>query len=164
MARQSIDEEPVPSVEPAQNKGRPYVLIGFSLVFIALFIGASLMVKSKFTGGTAAPPTAETAKPVSGLGGHYVGYTTIQTGICSVGAHEMVIDVSEDGNARTDYAMRSSKPMTGRASPDGKLKMNFRDGDYAVRFDGEIKSGHIVGHSTVSGDESCSINWDLYKN
>jgi hypothetical protein len=161
MATESTDETALPSAAPAKNSGRFYVLIGFSLLFVILFIGASLFVKSEFKGGAPATKTTDAPKPVSEIAGHYVGFTTIQTGICSVGMHELVVDIDEEGTAKTTYAMHAGRVMSGRASPDGKLKMNVRDGDTSVHFDGLIKAGHIAGHTTVSGDQTCDINWDL---
>lgn len=164
MARRPIaDEEPVPAMPPPKSGGRYYVLIGFSVLFVGVFIGASLLVKSKFPSNAGTTKTGDAPKPVAGVSGHYIGYTTLQTGICSVGAREFVIDIDEDGTAKSDYGVHGSRGLSGRASPDGKLRLNYRDGDYSVRFDGEIKQGHITGRSSVSGDSSCSINWDLYR-
>jgi hypothetical protein len=149
----------------SRRKSTYYTLIFFSLIFVAVFIVAGLLVKTDFGSGARPAPTTG-AKPPSAadVAGHYVGFTTISTGICSVGSHEFALDIDEDGNVKSAYAMKSDKLMSGRVNPEGKLRMNFRDGGYAVSFDGELKNGHIAGHSSVSGDRTCDINWDLWRN
>jgi len=149
----------------AKNRSTTYTLIIFTLIFVAIFICAGLFVKSEFGKGVTPTPTAGTRPPVAaGVAGHYIGFTTISTGICSVGSHEFVLDIDEDGTAKSGYAMKSGRLMGGRINPDGRLRMSFRDGGYAVTFDGELKHGHITGHTSVSGDKTCDINWDLWRN
>lgn len=152
--------------EPAvKNRSSYYALILFSLVFVVIFICAGFFVKAEYGSGAPPKPTAGNKAPItSDIAGHYVGYTTISAGICSVGAHELALDIDGEGNVKSGYAMRSDKLMGGRVNPDGRIRMNFRDGSYAVSFDGEVKSGHVAGHSSVSGDRTCDISWDLYRN
>jgi len=149
----------------AKNKSTYYVLIFFTLIFVAIFICAGLFVKTEFGSGARPAPTAGAKAPVaSSIAGHYIGFTTISTGICSVGSHEFALDIDEDGNVKSGYGMPADKLMGGRINPDGRIKLNFRDGGYVVRFEGDLKNGHIAGHSSVSGDKTCDIPWDLWRN
>jgi hypothetical protein len=149
----------------ARSKRSYYALIFFSLIFVGIFICAGLFVKAEYGSGAPAKPTTGNKAPVtSDIAGHYVGYTTISTGICSVGAHEFTLDIDSEGNVKSGYGMKPDKLMGGRVNPDGRIRLNFRDGPYAVSFDGEVKSGHVAGHSSVSGDRTCDISWDLYRN
>ena len=152
--------------DPAtKNKSSHYTLIFFTLIFVAIFICAGLFVKTEFgSGARPAPPAGAKAPLAAGIAGHYIGFTTISTGICSVGSHEFALDIDEDGNVKSGYGMPADKLRGGRMNPDGRLRMSFRDGGYAVSFDGEFKRGHITGHTSVSGDKTCDISWDLWRN
>ncbi|HLZ65941.1 MAG TPA: hypothetical protein VKQ29_06900 [Aliidongia sp.] len=146
----------------AKDSNKFYILMFSSLAFIAILICSGLFIKAEYGHGTKPPPVAA-PKAAAEIAGRYVGYTTIQTGICSIGAHELVIDIDGDGAAKSNYGMKSSRSLTGRANPDGKLKLGFRENDLTIRFEGEVHQGHITGHSFVSDDHTCDIYWDLQR-
>jgi hypothetical protein len=145
------------------NSNTPLVAIISTVVIVAVVICAGFFFKSSVLSGSVPPQTTGRSKLPPSIPGHYVGYTTLQTGICSVGAHELVIDIDQDGAARSNYDMKPGDTLTGRPNADGRLKMNFHGGDLTVRFEGEVKAGRITGRTYVSGDETCNIYWDLTK-
>jgi hypothetical protein len=157
MARHHMAGNP-----PSTKSSTALVAILAVVIIVGVLICAGLFFKSSFrTSGQ--PQSSGKTKPAAGIAGHYTGYTTIQTGICSVGAHELVIDIDEDGTARSDYDMKPGSLLTGRPNPDGKLKMNYHDNGLTVRFEGEVKGGRITGRTYVSDDHTCDIYWDLAK-
>jgi hypothetical protein len=137
------------------------VILGFA----ALLVFAGLLLRHNFfPNGTTPKAESGPAKRASTIAGHYSGYTTLQTGICSLGVHEFAIDVDENGNARSNYAMKDGKFLTGTIAPNGKVKLAFRENGVTILFNGEIQDGHITGTSSASADRTCSIYWDLAKN
>jgi hypothetical protein len=148
----------------AKNKSNYYALTFFSLIFIAIFICAGLFVKAEYGSGAKPKPTAGPKAPATaGMAGRYVGFTTISSGICSVGAHEFVLEIDEDGNVKSSYGMKADKLMAGRINPDGRIRLSFRDSGFVVAFEGELHSNQIYGHSTVTGDRTCDIAWELWR-
>jgi hypothetical protein len=149
-----------------KNKSNFYAFSFFSLVFIAIFICAGLFVKSEFGGGVklglGARPKAPVPAP-SEIAGRYVGFTTISTGICSVGAHEFVLEIDDEDNVKSSYGMKPDKFLTGRINSAGWIKLSFRDNGFIINFEGELHAAHITGHSTVTGDRTCDITWDLWR-
>jgi hypothetical protein len=154
---QMIEEQTV------KSKSSYYAFMFFILAFVGFLIFAGLFVKAKFDSGAQPKPTAAAKAPVtSSIAGRYIGFTTISTGICSLGAHEFVLEIDEDGNARSNYGMKPDKLMSGRINPEGRIKLSFRDGGQVIAFEGELRPGHIIGHSSVTGDKTCDISWDLW--
>ena len=148
----------------AKNRNSYYALIFFTLVFVAIFICAGLFFRTEFSSGARPKPmTAPKASVTAAMAGRYVGYTTIMGGICSVGAHEFALELDEDGNAKSSYGMKPDKLLTGRINPDGRVKLSFRDNGFVIAFEGELHANHILGHSSVTGDRTCDIAWDLWR-
>ncbi|GGF28093.1 hypothetical protein GCM10011611_37640 [Aliidongia dinghuensis] len=133
------------------------------LGFVALLVIAGLFIRRSFPAGPAAPSSAP-PKPAAAIAGRYTGYTTLQTGICSLGVHEFVLVVDENGNAKSDYAMKEGKFLTGTVAPNGKVKLAFRENGASILFDGQVQDGHITGTSSASSDRTCTIHWDLTRN
>jgi hypothetical protein len=151
----------MPVEKITRNTSKFYALTFLTFVFIAILIFAGLMLKPDFGTAGKPKPAAGQAQKAAAIAGRYVGYTTLQTGICSIGAHELVIVIDEDGNAKSSYGMKSGGSLSGRANPDGRIRLNFREDDLTIRFEGDVRPGHITGRSSVSDDHTCDIYWDL---
>ena len=78
-------------------------------------------------------------------------------------ANTFILELDEDGNAKSSYGMKPDKLLTGRINPDGRVKLSFRDNGFVVAFEGELHTNHILGHSSVTGDRTCDIAWDLWR-
>jgi len=147
-----------------KNKSNFYTFIFFTLAFVGIFICAGLFVKAEFGGGVKPSSGAGPKAPVpSEIAGRYIGFTTISAGICSVGAHEFVLEIDDDDNVKSSYGMKPDKLMTGRINSSGWIKLSFRDNGFVINFEGELHAAHIIGHSTVTGDRTCNIAWDLWR-
>jgi len=144
----------------AQTAGSYVVFALIILGLIAILVFAGLFIRRSFPTGPAAQ-TAGPPKPAAAIAGRYVGYTTLQTGICSLGVHEFVIEIDENGNARSSYAMKDGKFLTGTVAPNGRIKLGYRENGVSILFDGTIQDGHITGTSSANTDRTCSIYWDL---
>jgi hypothetical protein len=148
----------------SKNQSNYYALMFFSVIFIAIFICTGLFVKAEYGGGAKPKPVADQkALATAGMAGRYAGFTTISSGICSVGAHEFVLEIDGDGNVKSSYGMKADKLMAGRINPDGRLRLSFRDSGFVIAFEGELDANHIYGHSTVTGDRTCDIAWELWR-
>jgi len=148
-----------------KNRNNFYVFVFFTLAFIGIFICAGLFVKAEFGGVRSNPVVGTTASAPapapSEIVGRYIGFTTISTGICSVGAHEFVLEIDDNDNVKSSYGMKPDKLMTGRINSKGGIKLSFRDNGFVISFEGELHAAHITGHSSVTGDRTCDIAWDL---
>ena len=150
----------------SKNKNSFYVFSLFTIIFIGILVYSGMFIKAEFGSGARPRPTAgAAAKPPasSEIAGRYVGYTTISTGICSVGAHELVLEIDPDGNVKSTYGMKPDKFLAGRINPEGKIRLSFRDSGTVTTFDGELHAGHIAGRSSVTGDRTCDIPWELWR-
>ncbi len=148
-----------------KNQNKIYAFAFSTLVFIGIFIFFGLFVKAEF-GGVRSRPGVRTIAPApvrSEIAGRYIGFTTLSTGICSVGAREFVLEIGDDDNVRSSYGMKPDKVMTGRVHSNGWIQMSFRDNGFAISFEGELRDAHITGRSTVTGDRTCDIAWDLWR-
>lgn len=148
----------------AQTVGS-YLLVALIILgFIGLLVFAGLFIRQSFPTGAPTAGTSGPPKAVSTIAGRYAGYTTLQTGICSLGVHEFVIVVDDAGNAKSDYGMKEGKFLTGQVAPNGTVKLAFRENGFTILFDGKVQDGHITGNSTVNIDRTCNIYWDLARN
>jgi len=148
-------------VEKKQSK--VYAFAFSTLAFIGIFIFLGLCVKAEFGGVRSKLGAGTTAPPSSEIAGRYIGFTTLSTGICSVGAREFVLEIGDDDNARSSYGMEPDKVMTGRVHSDGRIQLSFRDNGFAISFEGVVRDAHITGRSTVTGDRTCDIAWELWR-
>ncbi|HEV2675854.1 MAG TPA: hypothetical protein VGV37_15015 [Aliidongia sp.] len=151
------------AAKSAQTWGSYLVFALVILASIALLIFAGLFIRHSYpTGSGATTPGNAPAAPT--IAGRYAGYTTLQTGICSLGVHEFVMDVDEAGNARSDYGMKENKFLIGTIAPNGTVKLAFRENGQTILFNGKMQDGHITGTSSLNTDRTCNIYWDLSRN
>jgi len=142
-------------------KRENYIVI-FALIFVVFFVLAAILIKATFPELTGGQSAVTARKEVQELAGHYVGFTTLRDGICSVGERQMAIDIAADGTASSTYGMTGDKVMRGHLEPNFKIALDFR-GTVETSFKGEMISGHIYGRTAVSNDPTCKITWDLYR-